>query len=48
MQNQLNDAQQKLSEANNKNSDLQKQLDNALQDAKDTEAYAQSVLNAHQ
>jgi len=27
---------------------LQKQLDNALQDAKDTEAHAQSVLNAHQ
>ena len=39
--------QRKLNDSNSKNDQLQKELDAALQDAKNTEAHAQSVLDNH-
>ena len=44
-QQKLNSMQQNYNSANDKNKELQKELDNALQDAEYTEVHAQKVLN---
>ncbi|WP_273709549.1 hypothetical protein [Leuconostoc mesenteroides] len=42
--NQLNDVQAKLNDSTSKNNQLKKELDVALQDAKNTQAHAEEVL----